>query len=327
MPKNSYICSCMKKNLLFIILLFTAGALQSQNMIPNGDFEQFNACPYLNGEFNKVDAWINPSTVGTPDYFNSCGQGSSFVSTPENLLGFQYPHSGAAYVGIYLWSAIIPSFREYIEIQLPNTLTANACYHFQMYMSLGESNQFTTADVGVYFSDTLVENLPDANPLSFTPQINNPVSNFPDTASWTLVQGTYTAVGNEDYILIGNFKNDFQTSPVQFNALADIAGTHIYIDDVSLTPILCLGVNELDKNDGINIYPNPAEDFLVISSESGDKENVEITIRNLQGSICLRTPNSQLPAKIDISQFSNGIYFIEANTGKEILRKKIVRSR
>ncbi len=317
----------MKKNLLLIILLFVTSALQSQNLIPNGDFEQHNQCPYLSGEFDKLDAWINPSTVGTPDYFHACAQPPlSFVSVPQNLLGFQYAHSDSAYAGIYLWSAILVNFREYIEIQLPNTLTANACYHFQMYMSLGESNQFTAYDVGAYFSDTAVVNLTTADPLPFTPQITNTVGNYPDTATWKLVSGTYTAVGNEDYLIIGNFKNDFQTTPVQVNALAVIAGTHIYIDDVSLTPLICLGINEQDKNDAINIYPNPAMQSIVISSEFGETKKMEITIKDIQGQTCLRTPNSQLPTKIDISEFSDGIYFIEANTGEKIFRKKLVKS-
>src|SRR5690606_33931533 len=50
------------------------------------------------------------------------------------------------------------------------------------------------------------------------PQVGNPVGNIiQDTLGWTLIQGKYTAIGSEKYILIGNFRSDSGTNKVFVN--------------------------------------------------------------------------------------------------------------
>lgn len=121
--------------------------------------------------------------MSTPDYFNVCSdQWSSGV--PFNNAGFQKAKSGNAYCGIVIYSNNLSylNYREYIEVPLKSSLEANACYHLSFYVSLAEQGQFSSDDIGAYFSDNLIVNFSSYLPLTVIPQFNNIVTNLTDTA-------------------------------------------------------------------------------------------------------------------------------------------------
>ena len=87
------------KNLLFIFLfLFWHFDSQSQNLVPNPSFESVTDCfPYPDSL--SCISWFSPSD-GTPDNFSSCfNPNYPDFGVPNNLLGYQFPHSGQAYAG------------------------------------------------------------------------------------------------------------------------------------------------------------------------------------------------------------------------------------
>ncbi len=224
------------------VLLCGTGA----NLVPNGQFENYSYCPYF---FSQVDAaapWFTP-TVATPDYFNSC---SSFapVSTPANYFGSQAPFSGQGYCGANVYSAGVPynnapgGYREYIEAPLLSPLTAGITYQVSFRVSLADKYAWAIAQLGAYFSTGQVFNGATEGVLSYVPQVENPMSNpLTSTNSWMLVQGTFTAVGGEDHITLGNFRTDANTTAVP--ALGTNNFAYYYIDDVSVTA-LCSFTNK-----------------------------------------------------------------------------------
>lgn len=223
----------MRKILILLILINRGYNSYSQNLIPNPSFEDTVSCPTNVGNLNHTYSWIAPST-GSPDYFNSC-TGNLSVSVPHNIQGFQYAHGGDAYVGIAIYAAQGVTYREYIEVQIDTPLLANKCYHFEMYCNQGNRSQYTTDAIGVYFSDTMISGITSSSELQLIPQIENSTGNYLDTLNWTLVSGTYTANGGENYIIIGNFKNDSNTVAIFNNGNGLSPGTYSYIDDVLLT--------------------------------------------------------------------------------------------
>src|SRR5688572_20503166 len=229
----------MKKLFCLIVFISTCRIGMSQNLVPNGDFEQYSTCPLGYSDFSVL-YWMNPAAYynATPDYYNQCTANSS-VSVPNNWggNGYQIAHSGGAYAGIYLYLLTNPENREYIEIPLASSLIADSCYHFQMYVNLVNACQYTTDDIGVYFSSVPVTGVPNNVALPFIPQIVNPAGNFPDSLDWTLVEGNYTAIGGESHLIIGNFKNDSLTNAVLVNSSGIGISTYIFIDDVSLIKI------------------------------------------------------------------------------------------
>lgn len=82
----------------------------------------------------------------------------------------------------------------------------------------------------------------------------------------------------------------------------------------------------LSEGEGIKLYPNPANDFIVINSVEPENKKYEITISDVMGKQCIQTPITQLSTKINISNFHNGIYFISIRqNGSSIKNMKLVK--
>jgi hypothetical protein len=83
-----------------------------------------------------------------------------------------------------------------------------------------------------------------------------------------------------------------------------------------------LGTNDVDFENGLSIYPNPSSDFVTIKSASETISSVSIS--DVSGKVLFSESNLDLFDKtIDISGYSNGLYFLNIN-GKA--SKKIIKN-
>jgi hypothetical protein len=303
-------------------MFFTCRVCEAQNLVPNGDFEQYSGCPIAGNGLDSTLFWFNPTIgmfAGSPDYFNQCSTGA-VVGIPNNFCGFQPAHSGNAYAGIVLWVSPSTNFREYIEVPLLSSLVANACYHLEMYINLSNVCKNTTDAIGIYFSNIAISGINNSLPLPFTPQINNQTGFITDTLNWTLVSGNYTATGGENYLLIGNFKDDSNTDTLLVNNNGGPV-TYVYIDDVTLS--LCTGIDEQSKNQAITIYPNPVFDKLNITVNT--KESSEIILYDMASRKLLQQKfmNS---VSLNTKQVAKGLYLYEVRNKNGVIKKgKIVK--
>ena len=244
----------IKKHLLLFILFLSIN-LKGQNLVPNGDFENFPAC---NNLFGSLPSWINladntgiPPPWSTPDIFNSCNSNSIF-QVPGNFAGFQPAYNGQSYAGIALWNSAYNNFREYIEAPLSSTLQAGVSYSFSMRVNLSNISKYTTDAIGVYFSDVLISGVQNPCPLNFNPQIVNSSQNFFDTISWKKVSAEYIAQGGEKYIIIGNFKDSSLTTLSLINNASTNQNVYVYIDAVSLVTSNVLPIELLSFTAALN---------------------------------------------------------------------------
>ena len=101
------------------------------------------------------------------------------------------------------------------------------------------------------------------------------------------------------------------------------SAAYYFIDDVSLVDCTGQGVQELGiKNEELGIYPNPATTELRITNdELGMKE---LHIFNILGCEMLKQVQYDQSITIDISGFAKGIYFVEVQTEKGVLRKRVI---
>ena len=122
----------MKRYFLIAVVSLSNLSINAQNLVPNGDFEQYSVCPTQVGQINKAISWMNPigATGSTPDYFNQCATNPS-IDVPSNVFGFQFAHSGIGYCGFVVWQVNYNNFREYVETSLISPLVANECYYFK----------------------------------------------------------------------------------------------------------------------------------------------------------------------------------------------------
>lgn len=309
---------------ILLILAVTSNFCVAQNLVPNPSFEAFTICPNQYSQLHHAEPWITPS-AGSPDYYNACASDTSGLGlgVPDNSPGFQPAHDGSAYVGFYLWTGPPnTNIREYIEAPLTEGLIADQCYDFEMYVNLTEESNYTTYNIGVYFSDTMVSGIGHYNPLSFNAHIENSTTNVFDTLSWTLVSGEYVAEGGERYIIIGNFDEDFETDTT-FLPNQGIGHNILYcfVDDISLVENNCLS-SIRDKTPEIaRLFPNPA--FNVLTVECVDFIQ-SIAVFDMHGGLVIQTGGrKQNRIDISIENLEKGIYnvVIVDNEGQRFVER------
>lgn len=294
----------------------------AQNLVPNGDFEQYSPCPSSVSQLSTATYWINP-TVASPDYFNSCAPTGNSAGVPDNYFGYQLPHGGNGYAGLHRWY-FVQIYREYIEVQLSSTLIAGTCYHFEMYINLSDNSQYTSSDIQAYFSDTLISGIFSNGVLMLSPQVVNSSMNLPDTSQWTLVAGSFTASGGENFLLIGNFFTDANTTTTLIHPNAVSPYTYVFIDDVRLTLCEPSAIDDANTSRAaVNIYPALFNNELNIVCRDGQLSEIilyDMTSRKL---LQLQFTNS---VSLNTEQLGKGIYIYEVrNKNGVIMKGKVVK--
>ena len=223
-----------------------------QNLVYNGDFEEYSDCPqgysspFQNPkEIEKCVGWKAP-TFGTSDYYNTCSSNPQ-VSVPANDLGFQHPFNGNGYLGghfanytggagEYGYSGIM--WYEYIQGQLIEPLVAGKTYLLTMEVSLAEYSDLMIKEIGSYFSSTPITS-PNTASLSVVPQcVFVSDTYFNDTINWIHLESYFVSNGGEKYITIGNFKDNQQTDTLRrYWINPPKMSTYMYVDNVSLTDV------------------------------------------------------------------------------------------
>jgi hypothetical protein len=179
----------------------------------------------------------------------------------------------------------------------------------------------------MYISDTHTY-IPGGAPLPYAPQINYS-SVISDDSLWIEIYGQYISHGGEKYIIIGNFFSDSLTDTSHIHGSGEtVDDAYYYIDDVNVHCCLCdsttslhNGIGEI-KEEEMSIYPNPAS--ATIKIEIKDNKG-KVSIYNLLGEIINTSEITNYKTEIDVSTLPKGLYFVEVESEKGIIRKKFVK--
>lgn len=152
----------------------------------------------------------------------------------------------------------------------------------------------------------------------------------------------YDASGNEvwgksystnDYEYIYSCKGDktpgspiyiggwFEGSSISFNShtLTATSGFNSYLTNLSYNATSV--ENDIDAFSGINIYPNPANNFIQIETEN----NLNVEIYSIEGKL-MDSKQVNASTRIDINQYTNGIYLIKCiDRDGVIMHKKFIK--
>jgi hypothetical protein len=213
------------------------------NLVTNYSFEDYNCCPVdIAGaaRWCQPNFWYSASAVGAyPSYVNACAN-NIITGVPFNAGGggqnFQYARTGNGYMAMYYYNGM--DSRNYVQIKLSDSLRNGRCYYAEYYinllntMRLGSNNQSMLFTNNAVYVDTI------ATPygvLPANPQIQNPFI-VTDTLNWVKISGVFTAQGGEQYLTLGNFKNNAQTATQQIQNTG-YNGAAYYIEDVTVVPL------------------------------------------------------------------------------------------
>jgi hypothetical protein len=297
----------MKKQVYQIIFLFfiITNYCYAQNLVINPGLENYITCPGF-GQFDStyINDWWKP-TYGSTDYYHNNCSGIQPVN--------QTPHSGDAYFGIIAYN-YGTEYREYATAKLSSPLIAGTQYTVQFYVSLNDGYIQAVNELGAYLSATMPGPYSNSLHIPVTPQVQNSGGALSSTSSWMLVSGTFTAAGGEQYITIGNFNDDLNTTITQVGTTGSF-GAYYFVDDVSVSAEPN-GIATYSKEQN-SVFPNPAYEQLVISAPDNFRERTGISEIEINDTFGRRVYHSTFHTQhaaitIDISSLSKGIYFIKA---------------
>lgn len=244
----------MKSIFFYLFFICSVFKLFSQNIVPNGNFETVVFCP---NNFNQVWAatsW-SPSTnnhnptYGT-EYMNSCGL--SNFGVPSNHFGSQVAHSGVGYMAsVTLAPTVGLNYRENIYAKLTSTMVVGATYSISMFVSHTDNSENASNKIGIKFSkgqDFPINNI--AHLYSSTIITNK--------SNWTQISGTFVADSVYQYICVGNFFDDANTSKIVSCPPCSYNLYGYYIDDIEV----------------INVTPTTSSSFTTTSLSICEYETI-----------------------------------------------------
>ncbi len=157
--------------------------------------------------------------------------------------------------------------------------------------------------------------------ITFTAPAQPTISVLGNTLSCTSAV-TYQWYFNGTAIPTGTLQSYVPTaSGVYLVRITDINGCAFYYSNPNYFIYVATGISNLSKElNRIEVYPNPSDGQININL-NGITGNYEIEVSSSNGQLLFTKKNN---SQIDLSGFSNGVYFIKVNTEKGVVTKKIV---
>lgn len=220
-------------------MLFTSTEVKSQddNLIPNSSFEQYRCLPQQGREgISCVEIWRSPVVIGAGDYYHEDSKTRRY-KTGRNVLGYQQPHSGKAFVGI----CVNKKFREFIQVQLIKPLQKDKEYRISIFISCADKIWLGRLDeFGIIF--TKKEIMINGNDYLIDPPtvVFRDEKKYTNKKDWIELSAIYKATGTEKVMTFGSFLYR-EKVVVETKEHGKIMGltkyAHYYIDDMSIIPL------------------------------------------------------------------------------------------
>jgi len=196
----------LKHSILTIFAVLIVSNLCGQNLLSNGDFEDYNICPYnLDFDFLKeVKSWTQPAS-GTPDYYNEC----IINSNDSGIFKYTKPFSGSGMVGFTLFSKKSKNYKEYIQSKLKSSLIKDSTYLISFWLKNSEISNYSISTIDVYFTleEVLTNNKNTFDTELIVSKTTSELRKNKCVDGWTCVSFLYESKGNEKNIIIGNNNN------------------------------------------------------------------------------------------------------------------------
>lgn len=281
---------------------------------------------------NTAKYWYSPCNT-SPDYFNFCGNAYNYPSQstiPISCYGYQFPRTGDAFAGIGTYivngSDSVHYFAEYISVKLIDTLKAGHCIYAEFYMCLADICEFGINRLGLYVTPTTFTTSLGSFTNTIQPQVEFDSTLFyTDTLNWVKIGGYFTAQGGETYLTIGNFKDGSHVKKINLSSAfttpcgmpSDHHFAYVYIDDVMLYDCTDVGIQNLENDHSVSLYPNPAN--IEVFIKTGDKDQLHLMVYNVIGELSLdkMVANKQ---SIDVKSLSPGTYIYRISNSNGTLK-------
>jgi len=288
----------MKNIITFLLVNLFAITVSAQNIVPNFSFEEDDSCPkYINldhYEFSLGCVGWGQATADPACYFNACdttaisiGRTTPWVGVPDNFIGHQNAYEGVAYAGINMFGSGLPNWRAYLITNIP-ALEIDTAYQVTLHICLASYSEFATDGMGVLFTTYGSPNQTIDTNFGIVPQIDyTSYGVIADSVRWTTLTEVFVADSSYTSLIIGGFKNISEMNVITVNDSGSNPHTNAfyYVDNVIVEKLSSTGLSALNKNAGVNVYPNPFTDYATMAFDNQSHQNYSLTIFNFQGEI------------------------------------------
>ena len=249
------------KKLIQIIFVVAPMLLSAQNLVPNPSFEIIDESSLppgfgniANGLIDAAIPWFSPKPA------DECTSDMVNITMPVPSICEPLAHSGiiSSRIGVFndfnVLYNVSPGWdnsREYLEIELLDTLQENIEYKVSMYVLLTYCSAMHDG-LGVYFSsDSILYSNVDflqtpwdvsLSPLDAQVELNS--GELMPVNEWYHFEKTFTALGDEKFITIGNFK--FEEDVIFITDSINCFGCQlggwmfadaVFLDDIAVYPV------------------------------------------------------------------------------------------
>ena len=300
----------MKKLILVISLLISSVLLFSQNFAPIGATWHYQSTEMGDTSFVKIES-VGDTTI--------LGHLCQTINLPETgwLSGTVFVYSTVD--SVFLYNHFLTSF------QLLYAFNAQVSDSWSFTRKSSGQSEIDTVRITVnsIFSQTINGNTLRSLDVTYE---SIPVINWP-SSTWVYNSTIVEHIGDMNYLF------HFQHYIGMIDGGPYPKGLRCYSDntfgfyDTGLSDsceheATYVGIQKIETS-SISIWPNPVQKELHVSASLNIDE---IQIFDITGKLIFNlNKNQRMEALIDMSEFDNGIYFVQVTTSKGIEMKKILK--
>ena len=258
----------MKLTLQIVVFfaVFLWGSAKAQNFLYNPNFEIIgDSLPAGHGHWFACDGVYNLNgehflPYGTPDYYHYYKLDNYFDTilltwlwqkvkwVPNYGPAAVVPKKDSAMMGFGTYGDFAPSYREYIQMPLLYPLVPGTQYRISLWLTNGLSNisyQHSTDGIGFLFStDSLHQDT--SYTLDKIPQAE--IQGEVWEVGWKQYHLSFVADSAYNYVTIGNFYTDAQTSITKQSNMGVLNASYYFIDDIGIYPDSAIALNALPQH-------------------------------------------------------------------------------
>jgi len=313
---------------------------QKENLVLNGNFEEFTEPLNYSTSWMSLNSWKNPNPNGiqdsafsaTPDYLNIRGE-DIYTRLPESFFGTVYPHSGLGCVGLVTYNSSWANGREYVFTKLRKPLQKGLKYEVSFWATNGEANfygMYGASGLGLLFTTEMPvqkgHNLIEAYPQAEVTEV------FFDS-KWKKFTFQIVADKPYQYVTLGCFRDDKHVKQLHCtrHTKPDSAEhfSYFFFDDISVievnpkpeSPVAMEEVIEKMENtprEAPKEEPKPKISKEVPRQLEGRRVDKQSTLSVTGDKLKLTIFDSRAEDQDTISLSFNGQWLIE----KQMVRKK-----
>jgi gliding motility-associated-like protein len=211
---------------LSFLLFLTVSFGYAQNLIPNSGFEKTT---------KALKSKKNISVEQTASWFSGNSANFDLLKGAENSKEHSFGKLENRFAGIVLFDASNSNFRMYVEVKLKRSLMPDEELCLWISVKASAHSSYFTDELGIALTQDALSSKTQTH-IDFIPQLKSQkYQAISDTSlNGKKLEFRYKAKGGEQFITIGNFRNDAHTLLLPSNSLHFPKQAYLYIDDVYL---------------------------------------------------------------------------------------------